>query len=378
MNDLNEESVVRALISQTDGLGPRNVKNLIESFDNNLVQLFRNPERVKEVDVDGFGEKRSDQLKENLQNWDIQAAAERLKEKGIGVISAADPEYTDSLYNIYDPPPALFYRGELDTLSDTKLAIVGTRKASELGKNFAQRLAKKLATIGVKIISGLAYGIDAAAHRGALNGESNSTAAILGTGVDIAYPKRNQKLHEEIEKSGLLLSEYPPGTEPDGRHFPERNRIISGLSSAVLVVQAGVRSGAIITADCALEQGREVYAVPGSINNDLHKGCHRLIKEGAGLVESPEDVIDYLQVDGNYQPPGQTVTVEPEAKEILTTIKSRPLHLDEICEKTGLDHGVCSKHLLQLENEGLILALPGQRYQRSSQTDALEIKIEAD
>jgi DNA processing protein len=287
-----------------------------------------------------------------------------------------DSIYPDGLAGIYDPPPALFYRGNTDVIDATRLAIVGTRKGSELGKQFTQTLARDLADIGITIVSGLASGIDAAAHRGAINAKENATAAVLGTGVDIAYPKRNRELQQELERTGLLLSEYPPGTEPDGRHFPERNRIISGLSSAVVVVQAGVRSGAIITADFALEQGRDVYAVPGAVNDDLHKGCHRLIKEGAGLIESAEDVIDYLQVEGEFSPSDQTVVLEPEAHLLFEKIHSRPIHLNELAEETGLDHGTCSKHLLSLEDKGLILALPGQRYQRSQ--DAKQMTVEID
>lgn len=374
MNEPGDETLARALVSQSSGLGPRTTQDLIEELEGDVLSLFESPERAHTLEVEGLGEKRIETLVENLQNWKLDEARERLDQKSVGILSTADEAYPDSLAEIYDPPAVLFYRGGLETFDATHLAVVGTRKGSEFGKNFTQKLTRSLAEIGITIVSGLAAGIDAAAHRGALNGAENSTVAVLGTGVDVVYPKRNRELQEATEQSGLLVSEYPPGTQPDGRHFPRRNRIISGLTSAVLVVQAPVRSGAIITADAALEQGREVYAVPGSVDNELHKGCHRLIKEGAGLVESPEDVIDYLQVDGDFSSTEQTVVIEPVAMEIFEEIHSRPMHLDELAEKTGYDHGTCSKHLLELENKGLVLGLPGQRYQRSS--DARQLTVQ--
>jgi len=378
LNDPEDETLARALISQSSGFGPRTTGDLIEELDGNALSLFENPERVRAIEVEGLGEKRTETLLENLRNWELDEARERLDKKSIGIISTADEAYPDSLAEIYEPPAVLFYRGDLETFDAMRLAVVGTRKGSEFGKNFTQRLTRSLTDIGITIVSGLAAGIDAAAHRGALNGAKNSTVGVLGTGVDVVYPKRNRELHRATEQSGLLVSEYPPGTQPDGRHFPRRNRIISGMTSAVLVVQAPVRSGAIITADAALEQGREVYAVPGSVDNELHKGCHRLIKEGAGLVESPEDVIDYLQVDGDFSSTEQTVEIDPVAMEIFEEIHSRPMHLDELAESTGYDHGTCSKHLLDLENKGLVLGLPGQRYQRSSDARQLTVTTPED
>lgn len=376
MSEATDESLARALVSLSEGIGPRIVRNLVEELEGEVLPLTENPENLRSVDVEGLGEKRTETLIENLRNWSVDRARDCLTEKSIGLLSPADEAYPDSLDEIYDPPPVLFYRGEPSVLDAPRLAVVGTRKGSPFGKNFTQKLARDLAQVGVTVASGLASGIDAAAHRGALNGAEESTVAVLGNGVDVTYPKRNRELQEALEQSGLVVSEYPPGTSPDGRHFPERNRIISGLSSAVLVVQAPVRSGAIITADYALEQGREVYAVPGQLDNELHDGCHRLIKEGAGLVESAEDVIDYLQVDGNFKAEEQTVRVHPVAREMLEEIQTRPVHLDELVESTGHDHGTCSKHLMELEDKGLVLALPGQRYQRSS--DARQLTVETD
>lgn len=375
MNDFSNESLARGLLAQTDGLGSRNFYNLKEALDEDVLSLLDEPARVDRLDVNGIGETLTERLHENLKRWDLDDAADRLDKKDVGILCSADGAYPDHLDNIYDPPPVLFYRGHLETLDAPTVAIVGTRKATELGKTFAQKLATDLADLDVTVVSGLASGIDAASHRGALNSGERSTVAVLGTGVDVAYPRRNEELQEEIERNGLLVSEYPPGTEPNARHFPERNRIISGLSSAVVVVQAGVRSGAIITADCALEQGREVYAVPGAVNDELHDGCHRLIKEGAGLVECAEDIIDYLQVEGDFTAPEQTIEISPEQKTIFECVRAKPVHVDEIVQETELDLGFCAKNLLELEDKGLLLSLPGKRYQRSADTKQIDIEV---
>jgi DNA processing protein len=376
LNEVSDEAVARGLLAQTKGLGARNVYNLKEFLDESVLSLFETPARVETLDVNGIGETLTRRMHGNLTDWDLQEARDRLERRDVGVLCSRDEAYPDRLDSIYDPPPVLFYRGGLETLSTPMVGIVGTRKASELGTSFAQKLSGGLADLDVTVVSGLASGIDAASHRGALNSGENRTAAVLGTGVDVAYPRRNEPLQESIEERGCLVSEYPPGTEPNSRHFPERNRIISGLSSAVIVVQAGVRSGAIITADCALEQGREVFAVPGAVNDELHDGCHRLIKEGAGLVECPEDVLDFLQVEGDFTPPDQAVVITPEQERIFEVIHSKPVHLDEVVQETGLELGDCAKNLLELEDKGLLISLPGKRYQRSS--DATQITIEVE
>lgn len=372
MTERSGESVARALLAGTDGIGPRSFQSLLDEIDSAL-ELFEHPDRLDTLDVRGIGDTRRQQLLDVLDRWDPEAAAGRLAERDIGVLSGADDAYPSLLESIYDPPPVLFYRGSLSPLESTCVAVVGTRSASPGGRQTASRLAAGLAGFGVTVVSGLAAGIDGAAHRGALERGENTTVAVLGNGLETVYPHRHRELQSRIAREGLLLTEYPPDAGPKREHFPARNRIISGLSRAVIVVQAGARSGAIITADLALEQGREVYAVPGAVDDERHTGCHRLIKEGAGLVESPEDVIDFLQLEGVYRPPGREVSLDEPARTLFALIKQRPVHLDELVEESGSTIGDCARRLMALEREGLIHTLPGQRYQRSR--DAAHVEV---
>lgn len=351
------------MIAQSKGLGARGVGSMIRKLGE-LQSLFDHPEQIRELEVQGLGPRRTSTLIENLEKWDLESARSRLAENNIGVLSAADEFYPDLLWEIYDPPPALFYRGEPAILNQTSVAIVGTRSCTVQGKDIAEEMARGLARLDVPVVSGLAAGIDGSAHRGALNVEG-PTVAVLGTGVDKYYPVRHRELQDTIAEQGLLLSEYPPGTGPERNHFPARNRVISGISRAVVVVQAGSRSGALITADFALEQGREVYAVPGNVSDAPHEGCHMLIKQGAGLVEGPEDILDYLQIDGLFQPPGRTVELDSDSVELFERIQHQPVSLDQLVSETPFDTGRCSELLMDLDSRGLVNRLPGQQYQRS-------------
>lgn len=351
------------------------VNNLIDAVGDNVRALFEQPERVHELDVKGIGEKRTETMVESLRKWELDKAAEKLSDHDIGVLSRADESYPEALAEIYDPPPALFYRGDPSVLEGTAVAIVGTRSASEHGKEVAESIARGLAEIDITVVSGLAAGIDGAAHRGALNADG-PTAAVLGTGVDRTYPSRHRDLQTAVANEGVVMSEYPPGTEPKQAHFPERNRIVSGLSRATIVVQAGARSGALITADFALEQGREVYAVPGHVDEDNHRGCHMLIKQGAGLVESAEDVIDYLQIEGVFSAPGQSITLSEREAQLFERIKHQPVTIDQLVNETGISTGECSELLLELENKNLVVGLPGQRYQQSHDARHVDVMVE--
>jgi DNA processing protein len=334
--------------------------------------LFENPELINEYEIPNLGKKIKNKLLANFEKWNPQTAREILLSLGIGVISSADEQYPEFLKQIYHPPPVLFYRGKTELLNRTSVAIVGTRRADNFGIDFARSLAEKLSKFGICIVSGLAAGIDAAAHGGAL--DAGLTVGVLGTGVDCHYPNRNRKLQQKMAGDALIVSEYPPGTGPERGHFPARNRIISGLSRAVIVVQAGARSGALITADFALEQGREVYAVPGSVGSSLHRGCHGLIKQGAGLVSGVEDVVDYLQLSGNFTPEENIVELSPPAFRLLEFISERPVSLDELMAKSALEIGECSCALLELQEKRLILDLACQRYQRSPDCRHSKIK----
>ena len=287
-----------------------------------------------------------------------------LGEPGHHLITWPDADYPDPLRETADPPALLYGKGRRELLQQNCLAIVGSRNATAQGEANAEAFAQVLSEAGITIVSGLALGIDAAAHRGGLRG-AGSTIAVVGTGLDRVYPARNKALAHEIAEKGLLLSEFPLGTISAPGHFPRRNRIISGLSHAVLVVEAALGSGSLITARLALEQGREVMAIPGSIHSPLSKGCHALIKQGAKLVESAQDIAEELawpapavKAAADGHPPGN----DP----VLRHLGFDPVSLDQLAEGSGLTVEALSAKLLALELEGLVAQLPGGRYQRLS------------
>lgn len=280
---------------------------------------------------------------------------------GNHLITLADPEYPRQLLEIPDPPPLLYARGRLELLQAPAMAIVGSRNATPQGEKTAEEFAQALSESGYCIVSGLALGIDGAAHRGALRGRG-STIAVVGTGLDIVYPARHRPLAHEISVHGLLVSEFPLGTPSMARNFPRRNRIISGLSRGCLVVEAHLQSGSLITARLAAEQGREVFAIPGSIHSPVSKGCHRLIKEGAKLVESLQDILEEL---GDTEHKTSQSSVEPtEESPLLAHMGYAPITLDTLMQCSGLTSDTLSSMLLVLELEGKVASLPGGRYQR--------------
>ena len=280
------------------------------------------------------------------------------------VITLADESYPRLLLEIPDPPPLLYARGRVELLSRQALAVVGSRNATLQGEANAQTMAKALSEAGLTIVSGMALGIDAAAHRGGLGG-AGSTIAVLGTGIDIVYPQRNAPLAAQIAERGLLLSEFPLGAAPAGPNFPRRNRLISGLARGCLVVEAALASGSLITARAAADQGREVFAIPGSIHSPLAKGCHALIKSGAKLVESAEDVLAELSGfrTSGYASTTKQAAAAPEAG-LLAHMGHDPVDVDALCSRAGLSAEQVSSELLRLELAGRVAALPGGLYQR--------------
>jgi DNA processing protein len=285
---------------------------------------------------------------------------------GHSVVTLADEMYPHGLLEIPDPPPLLYATGRLELLRTMSLAVVGSRNASAQGERNAESFARVLSDAGLTIISGLAMGIDAAAHRGGLAGAA-STVAVLGTGIDVIYPRRNTALAGEIEARGLLVSEFPLGTAPAAYNFPRRNRLISGLSRGCLVVEAALASGSLITARAAADQGREVFAIPGSIHSPLSKGCHALIKAGAKLVESAEDVLAELS---GFRPSARALATSeasgPAAAEagLLAHMGHDPVDIDSLCSLAGMTAEQVSSELLRLELDGRVTALPGGLYQR--------------
>ena len=289
------------------------------------------------------------------------------RDVGIRKVSIEDPDYPENLRDTEDPPCALFVRGSLLPSDRTAVALVGTRSPTPLGKNLAFEIARDLASVGVTIVSGLAMGIDAAAHRGALDGEGR-TIACLGTGVDVPYPRMNAVLFTEIAEKGALVSEYEPGTPALPWRFPRRNRIIAGLSLGVVVVEAGERSGALITADLALRMGRPVMAVPGSPKSRASAGCNRLIQEGAYLVTCAQDVLDFLAREGEWVPQGSSTRERPmnvslEEGAILEVLSKEPLTADQLAEKMPeIDPGRLLSVLTMLEMRGIVSRAAGGAY----------------
>lgn len=302
----------------------------------------------------------------------VAAALEWLKGDDCYILTMADAAYPSLLLETVDAPPLLYARGDLSLLSKPLIAVVGSRNASVAGVRNTEIFARALSDSGLGVVSGLAQGIDAAAHRGAMKG-GTGTIAVIGTGLDITYPKINRPLAAAIAEQGLLLSEFPLGTMPAPANFPRRNRIISGLARACLVAEAALRSGSLITAQIAAEQGREVFAVPGSINSPMHRGCHRLIKQGAKLAENIYDILEEL----NFSPqptkaaPHPSSQADPAAEQdttgddpLLTHIGYEPTGVDDIAARSGVAAAALMPALLQLEISGKVVTAPGGRYQR--------------
>lgn len=290
-----------------------------------------------------------------------------LEQKNNGVITLNDANYPQQLKEIPDAPPLLFVRGNPDLLSLPQIAIVGSRNPSTIGKETAFSFAKTLSHYGFVITSGMALGIDAASHQGALNAKGY-TIAVAGTGLDRVYPARHKELATEIVNTGAMISEFPPGTTAKANHFPRRNRIISGLCQGLLVVEAAKQSGSLITARMALEQNREVFAIPGSIHNPLARGCNALIREGAKLVETTQDILEELnQYNQQHEKLPQFTkqsTLDLEQQTLLNRILFSPTSIDNLVEITGESVEVISSMLLILELQGYLEATAGGCYMR--------------
>jgi DNA processing protein len=303
-------------------------------------------------------------IRERLPQEDLTREYWLIKKLGVRLIPWSDPLYPLNLSYIYDPPFLLYVKGSLEKEDEKAVAVVGTRRATVYGKIVARRLARELAREGITVVSGMARGIDTAAHEGALE-EGGRTIAVLGCGVDLVYPPENSSLAEEIIKKGAVISEFPLGTRPFAHNFPRRNRIISGLSRGVVVVEAPYKSGALITADCALEQGREVFAIPGTITSPCSRGTNRLIKEGAKIVEDVSDILEELNlVSLKEDEPGIELQLSFEEKSVLDYLSSEPSHIDEVVKKTRLPVAKVGDILMRLQLKGMVRELPGKLFIR--------------
>lgn len=303
------------------------------------------------------------------QRTDLSEVASWLMDNRFSVLLFNDCQYPEQLKNIFDPPPALYMRGDARLLTGVSVALVGSRKATGYGLNVAEKLARELAEAEIKVISGMARGVDTAAHRGAISA-SGVTIAVLGCGIDVVYPRENEKLmYGIIDNGGAVVSEFPPGSPPEAWHFPVRNRVISGLSKAVVVVEAAERSGALITAHVALDQGREVMAVPGNITNKLSQGPNNLIKQGAVPVTSTSDILEGLGLGLIFAPDAgrgeQNLSLSVNEKKIFSLIEYEPVSLEILVQKSGLPPGEVMTGLMFLEIKGCVKQMPGKLYYRT-------------
>jgi len=341
------------------GIGDGSIRRLLEAFDTPEAILVASRAQLNPY----LSVRQIDALQTGPAPDLLQQAKDWLTRTSHHLITFLDEDFPPLLAEMADPPMLLYGKGRRELLAQNCLAIVGSRNATPQGEANAEAFGQALSSAGLTIVSGLALGIDAAAHRGGLKGHG-STIAVVGTGLDRVYPARNKLLAHEIAEKGLLLSEFALGTISAPGHFPRRNRIISGLSHGVLVVEAALNSGSLITARQALEQGREVMAIPGSIHSPLSKGCHALIKQGAKLVESAQDVIEELAWPVMPAIQSGPEPAAPQFEPLLQHLGHDPVNIDLLAERCGLTVDALSAKLLTLELEGRVAQLPGGRYQR--------------
>lgn len=342
-----------------DGLGDESERRLLLAFGNPADILSANTAALERV----VSKQAAHNIALGVDRSKLATALKWLEDPSNSVITLADSDYPSLLLNIPDPPPLLYFKGRRELLSSPALAIVGSRNATPQGLSNAEAFAATISNAGFCVISGMALGVDAAAHRGGLHGTAASIA-VVGTGLDIIYPARNRELAYELAEKGALVSEFPLGTPAIGSNFPRRNRIISGMSRGCLVVEAALQSGSLITARQALEQGRDVFAIPGSIHSPLSRGCHALIKQGAKLVESAQDILEELGYQTTSAATNDAAKTNAEDSLLLKYLGHDVSDIDTLCVRSGLTAEAVSAMLLALELDGIVASLPGGRYQR--------------
>ena len=336
-----------------------------------LLELFHTPERVLKASPEELQGVRgiSAAVAASLASHDYRPMAERecsaVERQGVRIVDFLSAEYPKLLLEIPDHPPFLYVKGSLGN-PEPAIGVVGSRRASTYGLVATAKLARDLAGAGVTVVSGMARGVDAAAHRGALE-SGGRTIGVLGCGVDLVYPAVNRRLYSDMAEKGALVSEFPMGTSPLAENFPRRNRIISGMSRGILVVEASESSGSLITARCALDQGREVFAVPGNINTLSSRGTNSLIKEGAKLVQGVEDILEQLPLRGTGGPDSKarSFTLSPQEAALYTLLAESPLHIDDLTVRCDLPVATVSALLLGMELKGAVMQMPGKIFSLS-------------
>lgn len=366
-------------LKEIPGIGNLTFRRLMEVFDSPSAVFDASPDQL--IQVRGISRRLAHAIVEHTPSKACQESLSRALESGIAILTLNDKNYPRLLLEIPDPPPILQVAGHLPK-ENNAIAIVGSRRATSYGMTHAKNLARDLAGSGYTIISGLARGIDTAAHQGALSA-GGKTIAVLGSGLGTIYPSENTRLAHTIAENGAVISEWPMETPPEAHHFPLRNRIISGLSLGVVVVEASLKSGSLITARCAAEQNREVFALPGHVKASQSSGTHRLIQEGAKLITSPSDITDELTAltqifdkDNEIQPDINTLQpktsqhtessthfpLDPDESCVLKVLDLYPSHIDDILKHVPMDAGQLSATLLKLELKGVVERSPGKLF----------------
>jgi DNA processing protein len=349
-------------LGNIEGIGPKTFYQLLQRFGGTKNIYEATASQLREIVPDKIV---SDILK-GLDETAFQGAESWLSQPNNHLVTLADSEYPQALLEIADPPPFFYAKGRLDLLNQPGIAIVGSRNASVQGEKNAEAFARDLSLHGLCIVSGMALGIDGAAHRGALKA-GGATIAVVGTGLDIVYPAKHLDLAHEIAEHGLIISEFGLGTPSKPQNFPKRNRIISGLSLGCLVIEANLQSGSQITARLAAEQGREVFAIPGSIHSPMSKGCHQLIKQGAKLVDCIQDITDELKIGPAMSDFKADVKDELASQHpLLQVMGFDPMSLENLVQLTDLTVSEVSSMLMLLELEGSVASLAGGKYQKIS------------
>lgn len=358
-------------LSLTPGLGGAGCRRLVDHFGSPKKVFAASPSAL--ASLGGIRKTTLAAIGGADTTKNAESVFSRAQRNGQTLLCWDDPNYPPRLRTIHDPPALIYLKGSAAVLNSAGVAVVGARAASTYGLQMARRFSRDIAVQGLSVISGLALGVDSNAHAGALEA-SGKTVAVLGCGLDIVYPPSNRKLFEEIAAHGAIVSEYPPGTPPDGFRFPARNRIISGLALGVLVVEAAKNSGSLITAQLALEQGREVFAIPGRIDSGKSEGTHRLLQDGAKLVHSVNDIVEELQFCAAPATDQETKQPDPEklkeldqdSLKIMAILDVYPKNVDDLIMTTGLSARLVNEKLVLLELADLVEVLPGKLYQLKS------------
>jgi len=343
-------------------VGPVKIKVMLARLDNPLEILDWDKSRFETIP--GISSDIAERIRTGLDLDYGRRQIDWAEKHGYGIMTLVDAAYPASLRQLYDPPPFVFYKGNLTEADGRAVAIVGSRNATDYGRAMAAKIAGELSRYGVTIVSGMAIGVDSTSHRAALEA-GGRTLAVLGSGIDVIYPPSNKKLYQQIAEQGAVMSEFFPGTDPNPGHFPRRNRVIAGLSQAVVVVEAGEKSGALLTADLALAHNKKLFAVPGNLSSKLSVGTNDLIKSGANVLTSVDDIFSVLpELKNDYIGPqrkaGEDLT-EGESL-VLEHLTNTPKQLDNLVRECELTVGTAASYLLSLELRGMVRQLSGKRF----------------